>query len=207
MNAQIARLFGVDRGAVRAADRVHLALDRVRQDEPRQQPAQQPHADPGAEDQARPDPGRRRDGAGEVGAGARAAPGTGPTRPGPLFAQAVGYSNLAQGQAAGLELSDGQYAARAADRAELGLRPAHPEPGRRRRLHDARPQGPAGGSPGSSPARPGRSSRSTRRPARSRSCTRTRATTTTTRTNAPGTTHRSTARPRPVIRPARRSRS
>jgi peptidoglycan glycosyltransferase len=28
---------------------------------------------------------------------------------GPLFAQAVGYSNLAQGQAAGLELSDGQY--------------------------------------------------------------------------------------------------
>jgi penicillin-binding protein A len=28
---------------------------------------------------------------------------------GPLFAQAVGYSNLGQGQAAGLELSDGQY--------------------------------------------------------------------------------------------------
>jgi peptidoglycan glycosyltransferase len=28
---------------------------------------------------------------------------------GPLFAQAVGYSNLAQGQAAGLELSDGSY--------------------------------------------------------------------------------------------------
>jgi peptidoglycan glycosyltransferase len=28
---------------------------------------------------------------------------------GPLFAQAVGYSNLAQGQAAGLELSDGAY--------------------------------------------------------------------------------------------------
>jgi peptidoglycan glycosyltransferase len=28
---------------------------------------------------------------------------------GPLFAQAVGYSNIGQGQAAGLELSDGQY--------------------------------------------------------------------------------------------------
>jgi penicillin-binding protein A len=28
---------------------------------------------------------------------------------GPLFAQAIGYSNLRQGQAAGLELSDGQY--------------------------------------------------------------------------------------------------
>jgi penicillin-binding protein A len=45
---------------------------------------------------------------------AKSVPGAGGTwnrtyPTGPLFAQAVGYSNLAQGQAAGLELSDGSY--------------------------------------------------------------------------------------------------
>jgi peptidoglycan glycosyltransferase len=45
---------------------------------------------------------------------AKSVPGAGGTwnrtyPTGPLFAQAVGYSNLAQGQAAGLELSDGAY--------------------------------------------------------------------------------------------------
>ena len=54
-------------------------------------------------------------------------------------------------------------------------------PSRRRRLHDARPQGPAVADAGAGRAAPARWSRSIRGPARSRSCTPTRATTTTTR--------------------------
>ena len=53
---------------------------------------------------------------------------------GSLFAQAVGYSNISLGSAAGLERTYAPRAARPADRAVVGVRPVRrPPAGRRRR--------------------------------------------------------------------------
>ena len=128
MNAPIARLFGVvvvlfallivwtSRWTVFDANVAE------------QQPAERPHADRRAEDQARPDPRRRRRPCWPSRCRRRRHTWTRTYPTGPLFAQPVGYSIVAQGQAAGLEQSRGDGAARAPDRAELGVRPAQPAP-------------------------------------------------------------------------------
>ena len=85
-----------DRGAVRAADRVDVALDGVRRHRAEQQPAQRPHADRDPEDQARPDPGRRRRRSLARSVKQKSSGYWLRTYPtGSLFAQPVGYSTCA----------------------------------------------------------------------------------------------------------------
>ena len=64
MNAPIFRLFALFALHVRRADRLQLALGRVRRPAAAREPAEQPRRARGAADQARRDPRRRRHGAG-----------------------------------------------------------------------------------------------------------------------------------------------
>ena len=208
MNSPIARLFGRDRAAVRAARRLHLALDGVRGLIAQQQPAERPHA---ARRAARSSAGgswpttapcwpsrcRR-----------PATPGVAPIRPGRCSPSAVGYSIAAKGEAAGPRAVPRSGAARAC-RPGSARSSASSARGRsattctRRsipRRSSVAQQALAGGRD--------RWSRSTRDRRRSRSCTRTRPTTTTIPTPAgPERLHVQPLDPGPATRPARRSRS
>ena len=173
-----------------------------------QQRAQRAHADRRAEDQARPDPGRRRHRAGAVGAGGRRHLDADlsdrlAVRPGGRL-----LDRRAQARRPGLELSRGDELRGL----QTGLSSIFGQltlaPGRRRRLHDARPEGPAGRAPAARPGAAGLGRRARPADRRGQGDVRaTRATTTTTRTPPGPTSRRSTARPRPAIRRARRSRS
>ena len=128
---------------------------------------------------------------------------------GSLFAQPVGYANVAEGSAAGPGALPQRRPAGRADGPELGVRPArrHPAGRRRRRTRRSTPR-PSRSPSRSWPAVPARWWRSTRRPARCSRCTPTPATTPTIPTDpCSRTPARSTAPPRAAIRPARRSRS
>ncbi len=183
MNAPIVQLFAVDRGPVRAADRMDLAVDGVRRRSAEQQPAQRAHADRSAADQAGPDPGRRRHGAGALGPARGRAPGGGRIRPARCSLSRSATRTAPPATPRAWSCLDGPELRGMQTGLSVRVRPARRHAaGRRRRLHDARSQGPADGAGSSWPGAPARWWRSIRRPARSRSCTPTRATTTTTRT-------------------------
>ena len=81
----------------------------------------------------------------QLGARRRRARGRARTRPASLFAQAVGYSIAAARAQRRARALARRRAARAADRADArSSASSSAPPRRRRRLHDARPQGPAG---------------------------------------------------------------
>ena len=165
VNSPIVRLFGVIVVLFALLIVLHVALDGVRRIVAEQQPAQRPHAGRRAADQA----GRILADDGTVLAKSVPAAGhtwsrTYPT--GPLFAQrsATRSPPRERPRARGL----GRPALRGV---QTGLTSVfgqlQPATGRRRRLHDARPQGPARGRSRRSPAAPGSVVALDPRPARS----------------------------------------